>query len=171
MCPKENIDENRAQQQDQMNRRYPHHPMVGVGAIIFRDRQVLLVQRGKEPAKGKWSLPGGLVELGESLHDAVRREVLEEVGLSIVVLDLVVALDRVIYDEEGRIQYHYILLDFLCEPEKEKLPHPASDVSNCRFVSLNNLAEYDLTLGTAEAINQAFEKSRGHNYPVYNQHL
>jgi len=154
-----------------MDRRYPTRPMVGVGAIIFRDDRVLLVQRGSEPAKGKWSLPGGLVELGESLHDAVRREVLEEVGLRVEVLDLAVALDRVIFDAEGKIQYHYVLLDFICEAQRHETPIPASDASNCRFVPLQDLSQMHLTRGTAEVIRQAFARRREQPPPVYDPRL
>ena len=154
-----------------MNRRYPYRPLVGVGAIIFRDQRVLLVQRGSEPALGKWSLPGGLVELGESLHDAVRREVREEVGLTVKVQDLVVALDRVIPDEEGRIEYHYILLDFICEPERGEEPSPASDVKDCRFLPLDELSHYNLTRGTEKVIRQALAGDRVKCSPVYDPSL
>jgi len=150
-----------------MNRRYPQRPLVGVGAVIFREQRVLLVQRGREPALGKWSLPGGLVELGESLHDAVRREVREEVGLDVEVKDLVVALDRVIFDKEGAIEYHYILLDFICESETGEEPSPASDVKDCCFLLLDDLPRYDLTRGTEKVVRQAFAGDRGKCSPVY----
>ena len=153
-----------------MNRRYPERPMVGVGAIIFRDDRVLLVQRGSEPSYGKWSIPGGLVELGESLQEAVLREVREEVGLEVKVLDLVVALDRVIPDHAGRIEYHYILLDFLCEcPAGE--PFPASDVLNCAFVPILSLNRYDLTRGTERAIQRAQAQAQGIQQTTYDSFL
>lgn len=155
----------------EMNRRYPQRPLVGVGAIIFRDQRVLLVQRGTEPALGKWSLPGGLVELGESLHDAVRREVREEVGLNVKVEDLVVVLDRVIRDRKGRIEYHYILIDFICEPESVEDPSPASDVKDCRFLLLDDLPHYSLTRGTEKVIRQAFAGDRGKCSTVYDARL
>jgi 8-oxo-dGTP diphosphatase len=154
-----------------MDRRYHQRPMVGVGAIILRGERVLLVQRGREPALGKWTVPGGLVELGESLHDAVRREVLEEVGLNIRVLDLIVALDRVILDKQGRIEYHYILLDFLCEPEQDEVPSPASDVWDCRFLSVNELQHYSLTRGTERIIRQALAKMHGESFAIYDPQL
>ena len=141
--------------------------MVGVGAVVFRDGKVLLVQRGREPAYGKWSLPGGLVKVGESLEDAVQREVREEVGLEVMVKDLVVALDRVILDENGRIEYHYVLLDFLCESEGGE-PSPASDALDCAFVSLDVLAQRSMTCGTEEVIRRALERLHGSPVPIYN---
>lgn len=153
-----------------MNRRYPERPMVGVGAAIFRAGRVLLVQRGREPAYGKWSLPGGLVEVGESLQDAVRREVLEEVGLEVVVKDMVVALDRVLFDDAGRIEYHYILLDFLCESESGE-PAPATDVTDCAFVALEALNRYPLTSGTEQVIRRALSRMQGIQLPFYDPQL
>lgn len=153
-----------------MKRRYPEQPMVGVGAIILRDDLVLLVQRGTEPSYGKWSLPGGLVELGESLHEAVLREVKEEVGLEVQVRDLVVALDRVILDQAGKIEYHYILLDFLCEGNDGE-PTPASDVLDCAFVPLRSLSQYDLTRGTERAILRVYAQTQGIDAPTYDAAL
>jgi mutator protein MutT len=149
-----------------MNRRYPERPYAGVGAIVFRGTEVLLIKRGSPPALGKWSIPGGLVELGESLEAAVRREVVEEVGLEVKVIDLVAALDRVILDPDGRIEYHYILLDFLCEVVSGH-PSAASDADECRFVALEDLRLYDMTRGTEEVIKRAFEKAKSLGLPVY----
>lgn len=149
-----------------MNRRYPQKPLVGVGAIIFRDDTVLLIQRGREPSYGKWSIPGGAVELGETLREAVFREVSEEVGLEVRVKDLVVALDRVILDRNGGIEYHYVLLDFLCE-WIEGEPFPASDVLNCAFVQLDELSRYRLTDGTEQVIRRAFSQRNESPFPVY----
>jgi len=89
-------------------RKYPDRPLVGVGAVVFRNDEVLLVQRGREPAYGLWSLPGGLVKVGESLEAAVQREVFEETGVLVKAVDVVACLDRVIADDEGRIAYHYV---------------------------------------------------------------
>ncbi len=149
-----------------MNRRYPDRPLLGVGAIIFRGDSVLLAQRGREPSYGKWSIPGGLVELGESLHDAIRREVREEVGLDVEVGDLVAALDRVIYDKTRKIEYHYVLLDFVCEPEDGTL-HPSSDVLDCAYVPLDALGGYLMTEGTEKVIRRAFSRSQGCPYRIY----
>lgn len=153
-----------------MNRRYPAHPMVGVGAIVFRGAEVLLIRRGSEPALGKWSLPGGLVELGEALDAAVRREVLEETGLEVLVGGLVAALDRVIYDEERRVQYHYVLLDFLCHGEGGE-PRTGGDVTACRFVPLHDLSAYALTEGSEKVILEAFSRKDLPFPPVYDPSL
>lgn len=153
-----------------MSRRYPKHPMVGVGAIIFRDDHVLLVQRGREPSYGKWSVPGGLVEVGESLREAVSREVMEEVGLAVKVHDLVVALDRVLPDQAGSIEYHYILLDFLCECQAGE-PSPASDALDCRFVPISSLSHYEMTRGTEGAVLRAYSLAQGIRKPIYDESL
>ena len=148
------------------DRRYPDRPLAGVGAVIFRGDEVLLVKRGRAPALGKWSIPGGLVELGERLDEAVRREVLEETGLEVKVVDLVAALDRVIPDGGGRLEYHYILLDFLCEITGGQ-PHAATDADECMFVPLEELCCYDMTRGTEKVIRHAFEKAGRHDLRVY----
>ncbi len=140
--------------------------MVGVGAIIFKEDRVLLVQRGRPPAYGKWSLPGGLVELGESLENAVQREVLEEVGLNVRVQDLLAVLDRVILDRHGRIEYHYVLLDFLCFSDDGE-PHPASDALSCQFVPMDSLLRYEMTNGTVEVIQRAHQQINGYSFPIY----
>ena len=149
-----------------MNRRYPEGPMVGVGAVVFKGDRVLLVRRGKEPAYGEWSLPGGLVELGETLEEALCREILEETGVRVVPVDLVAALDRVIPDREGKIEYHYILLDFLCEWEEGE-PVPASDAMDCAFAAVDDLKRYSLTRSAEKVIRRAMARRREDRFPVY----
>lgn len=102
-----------------MRREYPDAPIAGVGAVIVAEdpagtQRVLLIRRGQEPLKGEWSLPGGAVELGETLEEAIRREVLEETGLMVDPVDVVEAFDRISRDDAGRVRYHYVLVDFLC---------------------------------------------------------
>ncbi|HJU41259.1 MAG TPA: NUDIX hydrolase [Vicinamibacterales bacterium] len=99
-----------------MAREYPAHPAVGVGAVIVRDGRALIVRRAHEPRKGEWSLPGGLVHLGESLGDAVRREVKEETGLDVELGPIIETFDRVHRDDQGRIRYHFVIIDFVCWP-------------------------------------------------------
>src|SRR5438034_6520371 len=96
------------------SRRYPQRPILGVGAIIIESGRVLLVERGREPLKGYWSLPGGVLEVGEKLADGTRREVLEETGLEIELLSVVEIFERILRDAEGVAEYHYVLIDYVC---------------------------------------------------------
>lgn len=102
-----------------MKREYPEAPIAGVGAVIVAkapdgSQKVLLIRRGQEPLKGEWSLPGGAAEVGETLEEAIQREVLEETGLVVEPIEVVEAFDRISRDESGRVRYHYVLVDFLC---------------------------------------------------------
>ncbi len=110
-----------------MQREFPETPLVGVGAVILQQGRVLLIRRGAEPMKGRWSIPGGLVELGESLNDAVCRECLEETGLEVETVVLVELLDR-IHMEETRVRYHYVIADYLCRVTGGE-PHAGSDAT------------------------------------------
>ena len=96
------------------SREYPASPFIGVGAVIIEGEQALLIRRGQPPLLGEWSLPGGVLECGESLHEAAVREAREETGLKVEVLELLGVYERVIHDAEGHVQYHYVLLDYLC---------------------------------------------------------
>ncbi len=115
-----------------MQREYPETPLVGVGAVVIDQGRVLLVKRGREPLKGHWSLPGGLLELGESLEAGVIREIKEETGLTVEPLKLIELLDR-IHREGGRIRFHYIIADYLCRVVSGKLM-AASDAEAVRWV-------------------------------------
>jgi ADP-ribose pyrophosphatase YjhB (NUDIX family) len=97
-----------------MRREYPQAPLVGVGAVVVNRGRVLLARRGHEPLKGEWSLPGGALELGETLEQGIAREVREECGLAVVPQAVVEVLDRIVRDEDGRVRFHYVLVDFLC---------------------------------------------------------
>lgn len=99
-----------------IKREYPSKPLVGVGAVIQQGDSILLIKRRFEPSKGKWSIPGGLVEVGETLREALRREVEEEVGLEVEVGDVIDVLDNIIHDEKGRARFHYVLVDFYASP-------------------------------------------------------
>jgi len=127
-----------------MKREYPDTPIVGVGAIVRDGPRILLIRRNREPAKGRWTFPGGVVELGETVHDAVCREALEETGLKIEVGDLVAIVDRILHDDAGRIQYHYVLLDFLARPVGGAL-QPGDDAGDVRWVTLPELDTLDVT--------------------------
>lgn len=95
-------------------REYPERPIVGVGAVIFQEDRVLLVQRGHAPMQGEWSLPGGALEIGETLEEGVKREVLEETGLAVEPITIVEVFDRIARDDAARVQFHYVLVDYLC---------------------------------------------------------
>jgi 8-oxo-dGTP diphosphatase len=153
-----------------MARQYPSRPMVGVGATVLRGDQVLIIQRGRQPAYGLWSVPSGLVELGESLHEAIRREIREEAGLEIEIVDVVAILDRVIPDVKGQVEYHYVLIDFLCRCEMGE-PLPGSDALDCRFVSLADLPRYPLTSGTLAVVHKARSLAQGSRIQVYDRGL
>lgn len=140
-----------------MKREYPDTPIAGVGAVIVRDgpgseKQVLLIRRGQEPLKGEWSLPGGAVELGETLEAAVCREVLEETGLTVEVVDTILAFDRISRDDEGRVRYHYVLVDFLCRVTGGSLAC-ASDATEARWADPDELE--GLTPLTIEVVHKA----------------
>jgi 8-oxo-dGTP diphosphatase len=115
-----------------MQREFPLTPLVGVGAVVAHEGRILLVRRGTEPARGQWSLPGGLVEVGESLTSAVAREVLEETGLVVEPLELIELLDR-IYHEGERVRYHYVIADYLCRVTGGELC-AGSDAAEVRWV-------------------------------------
>ena len=129
-----------------MRREYPTQPIVGVGAVIVQDGKLVLVKRGVEPAKGKWSVPGGAVELGEGVRETAVREAKEECGLDIeLVRDTPMdAIDNMIIGENNRLRYHYVLLQFLARPTGGIL-RPDSDVTEVRWVPLEEVDAYDLT--------------------------
>lgn len=156
----------RKPKENAIKRHYPEQPLVGVGAVIFRGDEVLLVRRGQEPALKSWSLPGGLVELGETLEDAVRRELKEETGLSVNILGVTAILDRIYHDPDGKIPYHYVLIDFVCDYQRGEL-EPASDISAAQFVPVSDLESLELPQFTAKVIQRAWEqKDKGTYLPV-----
>jgi len=142
-----------------VNREYPESPIVGVGALIVEDGRVLLVKRGHPPLKGEWSVPGGAVEIGETLREAAAREACEETSLTVQVMDLLGVYDRVLRDPEGRTLYHYVLIDFLCQRvQGEALA--AGDSEQVRWYTPEEAANLPLAEDTAEVIRLAFVKAR-----------
>jgi len=141
-------------------REFPSQPVVGVGAVILDGDRVLLVKRGHEPLKGQWSLPGGTVELGETLEKALVREVREETGLEITIGPVVEVFDRIDRASDERITYHYVIVDFACAPAGGSLAH-ASDADDARWVSLSDLRVYELTEKATTVIQKALELTRG----------
>ena len=141
-----------------MNERsYPDRPWVGVGGIVFQDDKVLLVKRGKEPGLGKWSIPGGAVDVGESVKEALQREIEEETGLLVEIFDLIEIFERIIPDTEGRILYHYVLLDYWCGMKGGQLK-AQSDAADAGFFPVISLKTMDLPRETERVIWKAYEK-------------
>jgi ADP-ribose pyrophosphatase YjhB (NUDIX family) len=140
------------------DRSYPARPLLGVGALIIEGGAILLVKRGKDPLKGLWSLPGGLVETGERLIEAIRREVLEETGLAIEPGEIVEIFERLIADESGRTKHHYVLVDYRCRIAGGVL-RAGDDASLVRWVKRDRLGHYPLTAGTLPVIEKAFGES------------
>jgi len=141
------------------SRRYPKHPLPGVGALIFKRSEgrgpILLVERGGSPLKGYWSLPGGLVETGESLDTAVRREVLEETGLRVKPIRMLGLFERILHDKSGRPEYHYLLADYICKVEGGTL-QAGDDSSRVEWVRRADLTKYQMTEGTLAVIENAY---------------
>jgi ADP-ribose pyrophosphatase YjhB (NUDIX family) len=138
------------------DRRYPPRPIVGVGGIVVDEGRVLLVRRNQPPLQGRWSLPGGLVETGESLSEAVVRELAEETGLSVSAGPLVEVVERVVRDADGRVEFHYVLLDYLCV-RTGGTPLAASDASDVAWATLDELApRYEIAKSTMRVIERAF---------------
>ena len=140
-------------------RKYPDRPFVGVGAVIVQDGRVLIVKRKYDPLAGQWSIPGGAVELGETLEASIAREMLEETGLEIEVGPVIEVFDRITRDEQGRVRYHFVLVDYLCWPVGGAL-QAGSDVADARFVDPGDLAPYQLTAKATEVIMRALELDR-----------
>jgi 8-oxo-dGTP diphosphatase len=138
-----------------LRREYPEQPIVVVGALIVHERKLLLVKRSVDPAKGKWSIPGGAVELGEKMRDAVIREVKEECSLDVeIALDKPLdAIDNVTMSKDGRFKYHCVLLQFLVRLKGGAL-RPASDVLDAKWIPFNEVKTYDLT----KSFRSFFEK-------------
>jgi ADP-ribose pyrophosphatase YjhB (NUDIX family) len=141
------------------DRRYPPRPIMAVGALIFDNDKLLLVERGQEPLKGYWSLPGGAVETGEKLEDAVRREVREETGLEIAVDGLHEIFEPITLDDEGRAEYHFVIADYLCHPVGGEL-RASSDAAAARWATLEELREAKLTRGSLPVMERAYQKVR-----------
>ena len=141
------------------DRRYPSRPLVGVGAVILNHDRVLMAQRGKQPLKGWWSLPGGLLELGEALADGVRREVREETGLEIRPLGILEVFERIMRDAAGAPEYHYVLIDYVCRATGGTL-RPGDDVCAVEWVRRRDLPNLTITEGTLGVIEKAFQNRR-----------
>jgi|SRR5579864_801332 len=142
-----------------MQREFPEIPLVGVGAIIIEDARVVLAKRAHPPIQGQWSIPGGVLEVGEMVREAAVREAREETGLIVETAELLGVYDRVLRDAEQRVQYHYVLIDFLCRRIGGELA-AASDASEVRWFRREELAAVTLAEDTLDVIGKGFEKLR-----------
>jgi ADP-ribose pyrophosphatase YjhB (NUDIX family) len=138
-----------------MAREYPQAPVAAVGGVVLRGDDVLLVRRALPPRQGEWSLPGGQLELGESLVEGVRREVKEETGIEVAVGPVVEVFDRVHRDEGGRIRYHFVIVDFLCGPVGGEL-RAGDDAADVRWVARADIGGLGVNAFAAAVIEQAF---------------
>jgi ADP-ribose pyrophosphatase YjhB (NUDIX family) len=156
--PRESTPESAASKKirsEASRREYPDRPIVGVGAVIVDQARVLLVKRGSPPLLGEWSLPGGVVELGETLRGAAEREAREETGLLVKAGEVLEVLDRIVPDKDGAPQYHYVLIDFLCAARGGTL-HAGSDAGDVCWVRESELGKFKLEQPAIEVIRKAF---------------
>jgi len=150
-----------------LKRQYPTQPIVGVGAVILHEGRMILVRRGVEPGKDQWSIPGGAVELGEKIRDAVLREAKEESGLDIeIVVDRPMdAVDSIFKDKNQHLEYHYVLMQFLARPKSGTLKH-GGDVLDAKWVPLEEVEKYDLTTSF-----RAFFKKHKNELKDFSRHV
>lgn len=133
--------------------KYPQQPVIAVGAVVVHKNRILLIRRGKEPAKGEWAIPGGRVELGETMREAVAREILEETCVSIRPGELVYFFETIQPDSDGKIRFHYAIFDFMAEYLTGE-PNPGDDAAEARWVSVADANTYNLNIKTRDLLNQ-----------------
>lgn len=154
------------------NREYPEHPLVAVGGVVIANDRVLLARRGREPMRGEWSIPGGVLEAGETLGEGVMRELHEETGLTVRVIDLIEALDRILpepsvsslpaantNEPRPKPRYHYVILDYLCEIAGGE-PCAGGDITELAFIPEDELSRYALTPAVTRVVRKAFAMAR-----------
>lgn len=139
--------------------RYPSHPQVAVGAVVIHNNRALLVKRHNSPSKGMWAIPGGSVELGETLQEAAEREIKEETGLIIKAKNPVLTFDVVERDKNGRILFHYVIVDLMADYVRGK-PHPADDAEDARWFSETDLAEININQKTHQLLTRLFNSQK-----------
>lgn len=142
-----------------MRREYPEAPLVGVGAIIIENDRVVLVKRAHPPIQGQWSIPGGVLEVGELVREAAIREAREETGLAVEPGELLGVFDRVLRDPSSRVQYHYVLIDFLCRRSAGELL-AADDAAEVRWFTREELPDLNLAEDTLEVVHKGFTLAR-----------
>jgi 8-oxo-dGTP diphosphatase len=150
------------------SREYPERPLVGVGGVVIDNGRALLIRRASEPLRGEWSIPGGMLELGETLEQGVARELLEETGLQVRVLELIEVFERIVYAPNGergggdsleRPRFHYVIVDYLCERISGE-PAAASDVTDVVFAHEEDLGQFSLTETALRILHKAFSMNR-----------
>ena len=149
-----------------MAREYPERPVVGVGGVVIEDGRTLLIRRGSEPLRGQWSIPGGTLELGESLEAGVARELLEETGLEVRIVDLIEVFDRIFTEPDAggggtpeKPKFHYVIIDYLCERISGE-PRPGSDVTDVALAREDELGRFRLTTTATRVLHKAFAMDR-----------
>jgi len=149
-----------------MAREYPDRPVVGIGGVVIENEQALLIKRGSEPLLGQWSIPGGTLELGESLQQGVARELLEETGLDVQVLDMIEAFDRIFLDpaaanarDRSRPKYHYVIVDYLCQRRAGEA-RAGSDVTDIAYATEQELEKFQMTSTAVRVLRRAFAMDR-----------
>jgi len=141
-----------------MPREYPEFPIASVGVIVVERGKVLLVQRGKEPSRGRWTIPGGVVELGETVHEAAKRELMEECGIEVEIGRLIAAFDSIVRDADGRVRFHYVILDMLGARTGGEV-RAGGDVMDARWVGVDDLQSLDVLPGAANLARQVLADS------------
>lgn len=141
------------------DRQYPERPVIAVGGVVISEGRALLIRRGQAPLEGRWSIPGGILELGETIADGIARELFEETGVRAGALDLIEVYEKVLRDAGDRAQYHFVILDYLCELE-EGTPHPGSDVTEVAWVREEELKQFQLTGAATRVVRKAFAMAR-----------
>jgi 8-oxo-dGTP diphosphatase len=148
------------------SKEYPERPVVGIGGVIIDEGRALLIRRGSEPLRGEWSIPGGTLELGESLEEGVARELLEETGIEVRVLELIEVFDRVFLEDgltggeaRRRPRFHFVIVDYLCERLRGE-PCAGSDVTDVAFAREEELSRFHLTKTATRVLKRAFAMDR-----------
>jgi len=147
-------------------REFPDRPLVGVGGVVIRDGRALLIRRASPPLEDQWSIPGGLLEVGETLREGVRRELLEETAIEVRVLELVEVFERIRLDASGKAQHHFVVLDYLCEALRGEAS-AGSDASEVAWAAPHELERYSLAEATTQVILRAFEMARQRKQEAY----
>ena len=141
------------------SREYPLRPVVGVGGVIIADGRALLIRRGHAPLEGQWSIPGGTLKTGETIVGGIRRELEEETGIEVRVLDMIEVFERIFRDKDGKVQYHFVILDYLCEMTGGT-PRAGGDVVDVAWAGEKELAKFELTEAATRVVKKAFQMAR-----------